>query len=109
MKKIIVLAAIIAATAALHASAADAKENYDQQCTKCHGSDGKGDTKMGKKLNVKDYSDAKVQAALKDEAITKAIKEGVKDKDGTVVMKATDGLSDSDVKALVAYMRTLKK
>ena len=109
MKKIIVLAAIIAAMAGLRASAAEAKENYEQQCTKCHGADGKGDTKMGKKLGVRDYSDAKVQADLKDEAITKAINEGVKDKDGKEVMKATEGLSDGDIKALVAYMRTFKK
>jgi cytochrome c553 len=109
MKKNIVLAAILLAAAGLRASAADAKENYDQQCTKCHGADGKGDTKMGKKLSVRDYSDAKVQADLKDDAIVKAIKEGVKDKDGNVVMKPTEGLSDSDISALVAYMRTFKK
>lgn len=109
MKKIIVLAAIIAATASLRASAAEAKDNYEQQCTKCHGADGKGDTKMGKKLSVRDYSDAKVQASLKDEDIIKAIKEGVKDKDGKEVMKATEGLSDSEIKALAAYVRTFKK
>ncbi len=109
MKKIIALAAIIAATAALHASAADAKENYEQKCTKCHGSDGKGATTMGKRLGARDYTDAKVQADLKDEQITKAIKEGFKDKDGKEVMKPTEGLSDADVKALVAYMRAFKK
>jgi cytochrome c553 len=109
MKKIIVLAAILAATTGLRASAADAKENYTQLCQKCHGADGKGATTMGKKLGVKDYTDAKVQDALKDEAITKAIKEGVKDKDGKDVMKAAEGLNDADIKALVAYMRAFKK
>lgn len=109
MKKIIVLAAILAVTAGFRASAADAKDNYEQLCTKCHGADGKGDTKMGKKLGARDYSDAKVQADLKDEAIAKAIKEGVKDKDGKEVMKAAEGLSDSDIKALVAYVRAFKK
>ena len=34
--------------------AADAKENWDQLCAKCHGVDGAGNTKMGKKLKVKD-------------------------------------------------------
>ena len=34
---------------------------------------------MGKKLEIKDYTEAKVQDALKDEEMTKAIKEGVKD------------------------------
>jgi cytochrome c553 len=109
MKKIIVLAAILAATVGLRASAADAKENYDTLCSKCHGADGKGDTKMGKKYGAKDYTDAKVQADLKDDAAIKAIKEGYKDKDGKEVMKAAEGLSDSDIKALVAYLRAFKK
>ena len=93
----------------MSAAAADAKAIYDKNCAKCHGADGKGDTKMGKKLGCKDYSDAKVQAEMKDEAATKAIKEGVNDKDGKILMKPAEGLSDADVKDLVAYMRTLKK
>ncbi|HEX7577854.1 MAG TPA: cytochrome c, partial [Verrucomicrobiae bacterium] len=82
---------------------------YDQSCAKCHGADGKGDTKIGQKLGVKDYSSATVQAALTDDAAFKAIKEGVKDKDGKTQMKATEGVSDEDIKGLVAYMRTFKK
>jgi len=99
----------IIAGAALSAAAADAKALYDKNCAKCHGAEGKGDTKMGKKLGCKDYSDAKVQSELKDEDATKAIKEGVKDKDGKVVMKPAEGLSDSEVKDLVAYVRQFKK
>jgi hypothetical protein len=69
----------------------------------------KGETKMGKKLGAKDYTDAKVQAELKDDAAFKAIKEGLKDKDGKVLMKPQEGASDQDIKDLVAYMRTFKK
>ena len=64
---------------------------------------------MGQKLGAKDFTDAKVQAALTDDAATKAIKEGLKDADGKTLMKPADGLSDDDVKGLVAYMRTFKK
>jgi cytochrome c1 len=64
---------------------------------------------MGKKLGVKDYSDAKVQDALKDDAAFKSIKEGLKDKDGNTAMKPAEGISDDDIKALVTYMRTFKK
>jgi cytochrome c551/c552 len=64
---------------------------------------------MGQKLGAKDYTDAKVQEALKDEAAFKAIKEGLKDKDGKVIMKPSEDFSDADIKALVAYLRTLKK
>ena len=42
MKKIILLAAAITFTAAMTASAGDAKENWDKSCAKCHGADGKG-------------------------------------------------------------------
>jgi mono/diheme cytochrome c family protein len=94
---------------ALSAVAADGKALYEKDCAKCHGADGKGDTKMGKKMGAKDYTDAKVQAELKDEAAVKAIKEGLKDKDGKILMKPAEGASDEDIKALVAYVRSFKK
>ena len=109
MKKIFVISIAIATLAALTARAEDAKALYENSCAKCHGSDGKGDTKMGKKLGAKDYTDPKVQAALTDDAAAKAIKEGLKDADGKSLMKPTEGVSDSDVKGLVAYLRTFKK
>jgi len=99
-------AALVLAT--VSASAADAKETWDKACAKCHGPDGKGDTKMGKKIEVKDFTDAKVQASFKDEDMIKAIKEGVKDGDKTR-MKPAEGVDDAGVKALVAYVRALKK
>jgi cytochrome c553 len=108
MKKLIVVA-IVMGLSAIASYAADGKATYEKDCAKCHGPDGKGDTKMGKKLGVKDYTDAKVQAELKDEAAFKATKEGLKDKEGKVLMKPAEGASDEDIKAVVAYMRTFKK
>ncbi len=110
MKKLIVLGVALLIAGGLTARAADAKEIFEKDCAKCHGVDGKGKTKMGEKLGVKDYTDAKVQADMKDEEMTKAIKEGVKEKDSDKTkMKAFSDLSDSDVKALVAYVRAFKK
>ena len=109
MKKLLRLTITMLAAGALTASAASAKENYDKACAKCHGKEGKGDTKMGQKLGAKDYTDAKVQAAMKDADAFKAIKEGFKDKDGKTLMKPSEDLSDADIKALVAYMRTFTK
>jgi cytochrome c553 len=109
MKKILTLAIAIIAVSALSAVAADAKATYEKDCAKCHGKEGKGDTKMGQKLGAKDYTDAKVQAELKDDAAIKAIKEGLKDKDGKTLMKPSEGLSDADIKGLVDYMRKFKK
>jgi mono/diheme cytochrome c family protein len=109
MKRIIMFATVVAVMAACRTPAADAKDTYDQHCAKCHGADGKGDTKMGKRLGARDYTDPKIQADLKDDEAIKVIKEGLKDKDGNVLMKPTEGVSDDDSKALVAYMRAFKK
>ena len=109
MKKLLTLSCALFAATALTAAAADAKANYDKGCAKCHGKDGKGDTKMGQKYGAKDYTDPKVQDALTDEAAFKATKEGFKNKEGKVLMKPAENLSDADIKALVAYMRTFKK
>jgi cytochrome c6 len=107
-KSTILLAALLGLGVSL-AQAEDAKAIWDKTCKKCHGADGNGTTTaMGKKLGLKDYSDAKVQAEMKDEEIAKAIKEGVQ-KDGKTVMKPLEGATDEDVKALVAYVRGLKK
>jgi len=88
--------------------AAPASEIWTNQCAKCHGADGAGKTKVGQKLKLKDYSDAKTQAELKDEDITKAIKNGITE-NGKERMKAFTDISDADATALVAYIRTFKK
>jgi cytochrome c553 len=108
MKKILIMAAVFGIAAAITASAAEAKDNWANLCAKCHGDDGKGATKMGAKLGCKDFTDAKVQADLKDDAMTKAIKEGLKSDDDRTLMKPFDTLSDDEVKALVTYVRGLK-
>ena len=111
MKKLILLGVALLLAGAVSVRAADTKEGWDKSCAKCHGEDGKGTTKMGEKLGVKDYTDAKVQESLKDAEMTKAIKEGVKDKESDKMkMKAFgDVLNDDEVKALVAYIRAFKK
>jgi cytochrome c553 len=108
MKKLVVVSVALLIAGAVSVRAADAKENWDKNCAKCHGSDGKGDTKMGKKLEIKDFTDAKYQASLKDDAMLKAIKEGVKDGE-KVRMKAAEGMSDEEMKALVTFVRAFKK
>ena len=90
------------------ARAASSAENWENHCTKCHGDDGKGQTKAGKKLQLKDYSDAAVQAKMKDDEMAKTIAEGIFDK-GKEKMKAyKDELSADEIKDLVAYIRKLK-
>ncbi len=109
MKKLVAVIVAGMAFAALTAGAADGKALYEEQCAKCHGKDGKGQTTMGKKYGAKDYTDAKVQEKVTDAAALKAVKDGFKGEDGKVLMKPAEGMSEDDMKAVVAHMRTFKK
>ena len=109
MKTIVSLAVSLLIASAISARAADGAALWSQHCASCHGKDGSGNTTMGKKLSVKDYTSAKVQAEFTDAKAAQIIKEGVSE-GGKVKMKPfKDKLSDEDVKALVAYVRSLKK
>ncbi|SDS43569.1 cytochrome c [Opitutus sp. GAS368] len=97
------------AGAALTAYGADAGTNWTESCAKCHGADGKGDTKMGRKLSIADLTDPKTQAKFTNEEAFKSIKSGRTDENGKTTMKAVEGLTDEDINSLVAHVRTLKK
>ncbi len=89
--------------------AAEAAANWEANCTPCHGKTGSADTKMGKVLGAKKLSDPGVQATFTDAQAAEAIRNGVK-RNGIVAMKSFgDKLTDDEIKALVAYVRTLKK
>ncbi len=91
------------------AQAADARTNWDTNCAKCHGPDGKGQTKMGRQLQVKDYTDATVQAGMKDEDMLRIVTEGVKDGKKDKMPAYKDKLSADEVKDVVALVRSMKK
>jgi cytochrome c553 len=109
MKRLLILIVAALLATALAGKAADASENWKAQCAKCHGQDGKGDTKMGKKAGCKDLTDAKVQAELKDDKAFKSVKEGLKDGDKEIMKSFADKLSDDEIKALIAHIRSFKK
>jgi len=106
-------AALAAVSIANLALSATAEENW-AKCKICHGADGNGTTTaVGKKPNsgIKDYTSAEVQAAMTDEEMFKAIKEGVKGDDGKQKMPgySAKGMSDEEITALVAHIRSMKK
>ncbi len=109
MRKLNLLIVIVLTLSVITIQAVDAKINYEKFCVKCHGVNGGGDTKMGKKLGVKNYSNSKIQAEMKDDNAFKVIKEGLKDKEGKILMKSSEGLSNEDIKSLVIYMRKFNK
>jgi len=108
MKMLHVLAALGGLSLVCTAGAAASAANWEEHCAKCHGADGKGQTKMGKKFGIRDYTDAKVQGEFTDEQALKALKEGVKGKDGKFRMQPAEELSEDDMKALVQFVRALK-
>jgi len=90
-------------------AANDAAAIWSDKCAKCHSVDGSGNTKMGKKLRIRNYTDTAVQASFTDSEAFKAIKEGTKDEKGTTRMKAIEGLADEEITLMVQYVRNLKK
>lgn len=90
-------------------ASADVSAVYKKHCASCHGADGSGNTRMGKKSGARDYRDAKVQASFSDAEALNAIKNGVK-KDGKQAMKPYGSkVSDAEAKELVKYIRAFKK
>jgi len=108
MKKLFFISGLIAALTSI-TIAADAKANWEKHCQKCHGADGKGQTKMGRQSGAKDYTDSKVQAELTDEKAIKIIKEGLVEKGKKKMDPYGDKLTDDEIKALLTHIRGFKK
>ncbi len=111
MKKVIVtslgLIALVASASLLNA--ASASDNWDNYCAKCHGADGAGNTKIGKKLHVKDYTDAKSLGDHTDAQLEKDILDGVKHNGREVMKSFKNDLTAAEVTALVQHVRAFSK
>lgn len=80
--------------------AADGAAVYKAKCASCHGPDGAGQTSIGKSMKLKDLGSADVQKNDIESVI----------KDGKGKMPAYKGkLSDDEIKAVVAFVKSLKK
>jgi mono/diheme cytochrome c family protein len=102
--------ALLVSLAASASTAAEARDNYKKHCTSCHGPDGKAQTRLGRKSGAKDLSDKVALGKLDDEAVFKTIKFGRKNEKGEEKMEPFGAeMSDAEITALVAYVRTLAK
>lgn len=106
-KSIITMTTILCLAAA--SQAADVQANWTKHCAACHGKDGKGQTKAGKLAGVKDQTDPAYQATLKDDKMFQSIKGGLKEGDKEKMKPFAEKLTDEEIKALIAHVRTLKK
>jgi mono/diheme cytochrome c family protein len=93
------------------ASAQDAKAIYAKECAKCHGDSGAGDGAMGQKLKDKpsDWTKGGGLQGLDDAKIAESIKKGGAAIGKSKAMPAYPKLSDAEVTALVAHVKSMKK
>jgi cytochrome c6 len=111
MKKTsLLLVSAVLAVAVPSSFAAPAAEAWENSCAACHGAEGKGDTKQGKKLKVKDYTDKAALAGMTDAQLAAAIADGVKDEKGKERMQGfKDEYSAEEITALVQFIRAMAK
>lgn len=82
----------------------DAKALFTSECATCHGKDGQAKTFKAKFNHARNLTDAKWRAEATDERLYNSIRNG-KGKMPAFGKK----LSDSQINALVAFVRTLKQ
>ena len=85
-------------------AASRAKAIFDERCAKCHGRDGRGQTKLGEMLEPPDFADAGWQRGASDERMRDSIRDGV----GQMPAFARK-LSRREIAELVAYVRGFAK
>ncbi len=102
MALITLLACGVIAVCSSSAVAQDAAATFKAKCAMCHGADGKG-SPTGLKMGAHDFTSADVQKQT-DAQLTEIITKG------KAKMPAYDGkLKDTEIKDLVAYIRSLAK
>jgi cytochrome c oxidase cbb3-type subunit 3 len=109
------LAVLLLAATAIPAAATDlaaAKKEFIRFCSKCHGTEGKGDGPQADALTTKprDFTDCARMKTISDEVAFSAIKEGGEAVQLSKDMPAwKDGMDDGEIHDLVAYVRGLCK
>ena len=85
---------------------------YKQYCASCHGPEGKGNGPAAAALPMKpaDHANPAVMGKISDAELFKAIKEGGQAVGKSPAMPPWGGtLKDEQIRALVAYVRSLAK
>lgn len=79
---------------------------WRQDCAGCHGRDGKGQTRAGRRAGAPDMTDAAFHESVPDEQAFKSLKEGKLNEQGAELKKPFgDDLTDEEIKALIEYLR----
>jgi len=97
MSLAILLACGVMAICNVSAAAQDAAATYKAKCAMCHGADGKGG-----KMGTKDFASPEIKG-MTDAQLAETITKGKPPK----MPAYGDKLKDTEIKGLVAYIRTL--
>ncbi len=107
------LAILLVLAAVLPAAATDmgaTRKEFVRFCSKCHGTEGKGDGPQADALTTKprDFTDCARMKTLSDDTLFTAIKEGGEAVHLSKDMPAwKDGMDDDEIHDLIAYVRSL--
>lgn len=105
----LILGAALLGLPATATAEVDAPALWKKNCKKCHGEDGKGATKLGKKMKVGDMTQAEWHAKYNDDDVVKAIADGLKRNEDGVKKKMKgykEKLSDDERGALAKFVRS---
>jgi mono/diheme cytochrome c family protein len=107
MKRVAIITIALFVIALPVIAAEDGAVLFKTKCAACHGKTGGADTPIAKAKNIKDLGSADIQK-MTDAELTDMIANGGPNKVKGHDYKAK-GLTDDQVKALVVFIRTLKK
>ncbi len=99
----VAVAALAFLNAQAKADAAAAAATYKAKCAMCHGPDGKGETPAGKAMKVRSFADPEVAKTSDDELA------GTIEKGKGKMPAYGKSLKPDEIKAIVAYVRSLAK
>ena len=77
---------------------------YSQNCSKCHGDDGRAQTKKGRQLRATDFTDPKWQRGITDTKAVRIITNGHEE-----MPAFKDTLSVDQIREVMSYVRRFKR
>jgi mono/diheme cytochrome c family protein len=77
---------------------------FQQNCARCHGADGRGETNLGKVYNTPNLTDAEFQSRFSNKELTAIVTNG---KSGMPAFRKN--LSRAEIAALITHVRRFKK
>jgi mono/diheme cytochrome c family protein len=107
MKRVAIITIALFVIALPVIAAEDGAVLFKTKCAACHGKTGGADTPIAKAKNIKDLASADIQK-MTDAELTDMIANGGPNKTKGHDFKAK-GLTDDQIKALMVFIRTLKK